>query len=108
MDLYVYYRAASADAAAVQAAVAVLQQRLRERMSLAAFGLAGAAVPLRCGLKRRPLADDSASTTWMEIYLAVPRTFPASLDAALVESELPRLIDGHRHVEIFEEALPCA
>lgn len=114
MDLYIYYRAATADAAAVQAAVAELQQRLRARMALAAAGSAGLAKgvamasPLRCGLKRRPLADDAARTTWMEIYLAVPEPFPALLEAVLAESALPHLIDGNRHVEIFEEALPCA
>jgi hypothetical protein len=112
MDLYIYYHAAPADAAAVQAAVLQLQQQLRARLAAArtsASASASASAPaLRCGLKRRPPTVDHARDTWMEIYLAVADDFPSLLTDAVAGSPLASLIDGSRHVEIFVEALPCA
>ena len=95
MDLYVYYRARQADAPAIQAAVAILQQQLRQRCGM------------RCGLKQRPRVDGERDT-WMEIYLAVPADFEAALEAAVAESALRQYLDGDRHVEYFLECLPCA
>jgi hypothetical protein len=95
MDLYIYYQADAADAQRVQAAVASLQDAMRD------------ACNVRCGLKQRPQAVE-ARHTWMEVYLSIPTGFEARLDAALAGTDLPALIDGSRHVEYFLDRLPCA
>ncbi|MBC7416299.1 MAG: DUF4936 family protein [Herminiimonas sp.] len=95
MDLYVYYRAQPAEAAGVQAQVESMQGLLRDRWGV------------RCGLKQRPRVNQERDT-WMEIYLAVPADFKATLDAAVAASPLRLLIEGDRHVESFLECLPCA
>ena len=95
MDLYIYYRAATSAAPALQAQVALLQATLRDRHGIC------------CGLKQRPHAVDGRDT-WMEIYLAVPAGFEQTLETALAQTGLPLLIDGHRHIENFLDRLPCA
>ena len=95
MDLYVYYRARHADGQTVERQVGALQQQLRDQ-----YGV-------RCGLKQRPRLKEEL-ITWMEIYLAVPGNFQATLERAVAASPLPLLIDGERHVEYFLDCLPCA
>lgn len=97
MDLYVYYRVATAEAEILQAAVAEMQCFLRDTV----------AGGLHCGLKRRPQPVDGWHT-WMEIYLGVPDGFETLLATALAASRLPALTEGRRHVEYFLECLPCA
>lgn len=91
MDLYVYYKVPAAQAAALQPAVAALQQALAE-----AHGV-------QPQLKRRPGEQDGVQT-WMEIYPGVSEGFCAALDAAVTQAGLP----GPRHTEIFVDLAPCA
>ncbi len=51
-------------------------------------------------LKRRP-ETDAGLQTWMEIYLAVPDDFEATLDRAVSAAGLSALIEGSRHLERF-------
>lgn len=95
MDLYIYYRAAVADAQAVIAEACSLQRLLH-----AAHGVPG-------GLKRRPEPDDGRHT-WMEVYHAVPDNFAQDVDRMLDQTRLARLTDGKRHTEYFLDCLPCA
>lgn len=95
MDLYIYYRAAVADAPAVLAEAGTLQ-----RLLYAAQGV-------RCALKRRPEADNGRHT-WMEVYHAVPDDFTQQIDLMLTRTQLIALTDGARHAEYFLDCLPCA
>ncbi len=95
MDLYIYYRAAEADAPAVLAEAGNLQQQLR------------AACGVQCALKRRPVPVDGRHT-WMEVYHAVPDDFTQQVDRMLTQTTLLRLIDGARHTEYFLDCPPCA
>lgn len=94
LELFIYYRAAVADAAAVEHAAVAFQRTLRERHP-----------GLGARLLRRPQERDGLHT-WMEAYV-----LPAGRDVALradIEREaaaLSRWIVGGRHVEAF---LPCA
>jgi hypothetical protein len=58
-------------------------------------------------LKRRPEEKDGRHT-WMEVYLAVPDGFDAVLERAVAQADLPALIDGQRHTEIFLDCSLCA
>lgn len=96
-ELFIYFRAAVSDAAAVQQAVAAFQHSLRARHP-----------GLGARLLRRPEAGNGQHT-WMEIY-----TLPAqaSADTALIQADIEHAaavlsgwIVGERHVEVF---LPCA
>lgn len=115
IELYVYYRAATADAAAVLAAVGQAQQQLRAEHP-----------HLQARLLRRPQPTDGLHT-WMEVYRWQPVGVdpPAVADASgtppaapsidrlamlgpAIEERLskalgPRLV-GARHVEAFEPA----
>ena len=95
MDLYIYYRAHSEHAQAVQTQVAAMQSVMSEK-----YGIAGA-------LKRRPDEKDGQHT-WMEVYLAVPQDFEVSLTHAVAQTRLGSLIDGKRHTEYFLDIFPCA
>lgn len=95
MDLYIYYRAAVADAPAVLAEAGKLQQQVR------------AACGVQSALKRRPVAGDGRHT-WMEVYQAVPDDFMRQLEGLLNQTTLMRLIDGARHTEYFLDCPPCA
>jgi DNA-binding XRE family transcriptional regulator len=95
MDLYVYYRAASAQAEALRERVTAMQAELARRCGVAA------------ALKRRPEAKDGRHT-WMETYLNIPDGFDAILSQAVTQSELASLIDGERHTEYFLDITTCA
>lgn len=95
MDLYIYYRVRTEDAAALQVRVTAMQQHLA-----AECGIASA-------LKRRPEEKDGRQT-WMEVYQAVPDGFEATLDAAVAHDGLAKLIDGPRHIEHFMDIPACA
>lgn len=95
MDLYIYYRVRSENAALLQACASAMQQRLS-----AEFGVAGL-------LKRRPEEKDGRQT-WMEIYQAVPAGFEEALEQAVVRDGLAPLIDGPRHTEHFVDIPTCA
>lgn len=90
-DLFVYYRALSTDAAAVEQAVGRMQ---------AALGRPGS-------LHRRPELKDGMHT-WMEIYPAVPEGFDARLARAVDKAGLAGMIIGGRHHEVFLEVSSCA
>lgn len=99
-DLYVYYRVAQPDVAALLPRVAAMLTGL-QRMT----GVAGQ-------LKQRPLPEASEPTcpehTWMEVYLSAPAGFEAVLAAAVIEADLLPLIAGARHHELFTDLIPCA
>jgi len=95
IDLYVYYKVRSADAAALAPRIRALQAQLA-----GAHGVAPQ-------LKRRPGGD--ALQTWMEVYPAVDDAFPRALDdAAAAAAGLDGLIDGPRRAEVFMDLTPCA
>lgn len=93
-DLYVYYRVARRNRAALLPRVDALLAALAY-----ASGVAGQ-------LKYRPTGD-GGDQTWMEVYPAIPAGFDAVLAAAVVDAGLAGLIDGPRHSEIFMDLIPC-
>lgn len=95
MDLYIYYRVRSENAAALQVRASAMQHRLAAECGVA------------CGLKRRP-EEKEGRQTWMEVYEAVPDGFEATLDAAVARDGLADLIDGPRHTEHFMDIPACA
>lgn len=95
MDLYIYYRVAAGNTAALAPRVSGMQQRLSREF----------AVP--SALKRRPGEKDGCQT-WMEIYQAAPAGFEAALELAVMREGLADLIDGPRHTEIFVDVASCA
>ena len=92
MDLYVYYRVRSADAARLQPQVEAMQHALSHSHRVQA------------ALKRRP-EEKEGRQTWMETYLDVPEGFASVLAGAAASLSL---IDGERHVETFVDLAPCA
>ena len=98
-ELFVYYRVATADAAAAQAQVQALHAQLR-----------GIDPGLDARLLRRPDEADGQQT-WMETYALDAGEGPAGVGPELqaeIEARAGRLltlIDGPRHVEVF---VPCA
>lgn len=95
MDLYIYYRVAEAQAAALLPQVQAMQAALA--------GSHGVQV----ALKRRPDSKDGLQT-WMEVYGAVPPAFDRALAQAVVAAGLARHISGERHTEVFVDVSPCA
>lgn len=97
MDLYVYYKVADADAAALAPRVRALQAALA-----AAHGVA-------VQRKRRPGSKDGLQT-WMEVYPDVPASFEETLAQAVAQAGLGALIQGPRRAEVFVELeqTPCA
>lgn len=104
MDLYIYYRVARAQAAALQTKVNAMQAQLRSEHGI------------KAALKRRPRPDNGpdvadppqAPDTWMEVYLAAPDDFEQTVDRAFDAAGYGPLIDGTRHIEYFEDCTPCA
>lgn len=95
MELYVYYRVASADAPQLKRRVLEMQAKLTDQ-----YGVQAA-------LKRRP-QEEAGMHTWMEVYLSVPDGFESGLEQAVHGANLPALIHGHRHVERFVDSASCA
>jgi hypothetical protein len=94
-ELYVYYRAKIENAALLQARTNYMQAQLARTLGTSAF------------LKRRPVEKEGFHT-WMEVYPAIPEGFAERLQSAVQEAGLPELIDGERHIEIFEDRSACA
>lgn len=94
MDLYIYYRVAEAQAAALLPQVQAMQ---------AALGAQG----VQCALKRRPDSKDGLQT-WMEVYGGCAPAFETELAQAVVAADLAQYIDGARHTEVFVDIAPCA
>lgn len=92
IDLYVYYKVRSEDAARLEPLVRGLQARL---------------APAGCQLKRRPGTADGLQT-WMEVYPQVSEAFAAELEAAAAEAGFGALCAGPRRAEVFVELTPCA
>lgn len=95
MELYVYYRAASADARQLASRVLAMQAQLKNL-----YGVQAA-------LKRRP-NEEAGMHTWMEVYVAIPNGFETILQQAVQKADLPALIHGPRHVERFMDSASCA
>ncbi len=93
--LYIYFKAAEADASTVQARVTSMQARLRQEHGLAAH------------LQRRPQVQDGLHT-WMEVYAGFSTDFEAILQNAVADAELLPCIQGGRHAELFMDIAPCA
>lgn len=94
-ELYVYYRVRSENALLLQARANAMQALLARTQGIAGF------------LKRRPDVKDGFHT-WMEVYPAVPDGFAERLQSAVQEVGLPELIEGGRHLELFEDRSTCA
>lgn len=95
MDLYIYYRVKEADALHLQQQAAAMQDTLAVQIGVAA------------ALKRRP-APEQGLYTFMEVYPAVPADFEGALERAVAQAGLSGLIQGARHIEIFQDATSCA
>jgi hypothetical protein len=94
IDLYVYYKVRTEDAAALLPQVTAMQAGLS-----AAHGVSGR-------LKRR--AETCAGLqTWMEVYPDVTSEFEAILGRAAQDAGLAALA-GARHTEVFMDMLTCA
>ena len=92
-SLFIYYRIASADAAAARRAVEAMQYTLRERHA-----------GLQAALWRRPQEKDGMQT-WMETYTrpdGVDESIEADIAAAALA--LQTWVQGPRHAEVF---VPC-
>ena len=92
IDLYVYYKVRTEDAARLESLVRSLQ----------------ASVPSSAAqLKRRPGSRDGLQT-WMEVYPGVTEAFAAELEAAAAAMGFDALIAGPRRAEVFVELTACA
>jgi len=89
IDLYVYYKVRTSEAASLAPRVRAMQA-----------GLGGPAVKPQ--LKCRPDARDGLHT-WMEVYPSVPDGFPAIVDQAAREAGLDTVIEGPRRSEVFTD-----
>lgn len=94
MELYVYYRAADADAPRIKKRVLAMQAKLIDQHGVQA------------ALKRRP-QEEAGMHTWMEIYTSVPDGFTSALEQAVHDANLPALIHGSRHIERFVDSASC-
>ena len=95
-ELYVYFRASTADAGAVRSAVTAMQTQLRHDVP----GLR-ARLLLRAG---EASAEPAALQTWMETY-AAGSDGVCELLAQTIEqraAEWASLCHGPRHVEVFD------
>jgi hypothetical protein len=90
-EIYVYYRVAAADAAAVADQVRAMQA-----------GLCARHPGLQARLLRRPVAATDPQT-WMEVY-AMPGGVSEALQGEIesAAAALLRSIQGPRHCEVFE------
>ena len=98
-ELFVYYRAHVAEAAAVQTAAEAMQANLRTRYPA-----------LITRLLRRPEPRDGCHT-WMETYATDPARAAEGIDASLqaaidsAAAALQPMLAGPRHTEVF---IACA
>jgi len=95
VDLYVYYKVRTLDAARLAPLVRALQAQLAAQQ-----GVTGQ-------LKRRPEEKDGLQT-WMEIYPAVADGFADVVARAFDDAAFASLTAGPRRVEIFTDLPPCA
>jgi hypothetical protein len=95
IDLYVYYKVRSVDAARLAPLVRAMQVQLATDEGV------------RGQLKRRPEEKDGLQT-WMEIYPDVADGVAGLLATAAAGAGFDGLIDGPRRVEIFTDLPPCA
>ncbi|MDY0975697.1 DUF4936 family protein [Massilia sp. CFBP9012] len=95
VDLYVYYKVRSIDAARLAPLVHAMGRHLAQD--------AGVQVQL----KRRP-EDKDGLQTWMEVYPGVTDAFDAVLRRAVVDAGIEALLAGPRRLEIFTDLPPCA
>lgn len=95
MDLYIYYRVAEAQAAALLPRVEAMQAALASSHGV------------QVALKRRPDSKDGLQT-WMEVYGAVPSGFDRALADSVAAAGLGSHISGERHTEVFVDVRPCA
>lgn len=97
VDLYVYYKVRSEDAARLAPLVQALQGRLARDHGVGVQ------------LKRRPEPRDGLQT-WMEVYPGVAAGFETILADAVDSTgvDLARLLAGPRHTEVFTDVPPCA
>ena len=98
VDLFIYFRAPAAQAAAVRSAVEAMQARLRADV-----------VGLETHLfKRADGSNTAAELTWMETYTCEVDAGPVEAAASLVSridmlaASWRHLLSGERHVEVFE------
>lgn len=95
VDLYVYYKVRSEDAARLAPLVHAMARRLEQDAGVSAQ------------LKRRP-EDKDGLQTWMEVYPGVTNAFDAVLAQAVLDAGIDALLAGPRRLEIFTDLLPCA
>lgn len=88
MDYYIYYRVSEAQAQSLRGKLLPMQAALRQQCRIST------------ALRRRPDSRDGYQT-WMEVYLAVPDGFDATLAEAVAAAEIAPQIDGERHIERF-------
>ncbi|MGV3742985.1 MAG: DUF4936 family protein [Burkholderiaceae bacterium] len=94
-ELYVYYRVKSENASLLQSRANAMQAQLARTQGISGF------------LKRRPEMKDGCHT-WMEVYPSAPAGFTEHLQSAVHDAGLPELIEGERHLELFEDRSTCA
>ena len=90
-SLYVYYETDASQLHRVPEIVGAIQQTVHHPASLS-----------------RRIESSTTRLTWMEIYPAIADDFTERLESAVRLSALPALIQGVRHLEIFEEIALCA
>ena len=95
IDLYVYYKVRSVDAARLAPLVRAMQEGLATQEGV------------RGQLKRRPEEKDGLQT-WMEIYPDVADEFADLLARAALKAGFEGLIEGPPRVKIFTDLPPCA
>jgi len=94
MDLYIYYRVSTDNAASLQQQLRAMQSALSTQWHVEA------------DIKRRPELQDQLQT-WMEIYRQVPEGFLPALHRAVTLAGIEALIDGPRHLETFVDLDAC-
>ncbi len=95
VELYIYYRVRDEHATVLAVRVRAMQALLRSTQ-----GVAGR-------LLRRPDTREGLQT-WMEVYPAAASGFDAALARALTDADVPALIEGERHIEVFTDISTCA
>ena len=90
-SLYVYFR------------VPARHVDLAQTAALRAASLIEAAGATRPRLMRRPEPDREGRQTWMEVYEPWNPAWQTIMDEAVHASGLASLIEGERHLELFED-----
>jgi len=93
IDLYVYYKVRTLDAAALAPRVRAMQAALAVSQRVS--------VQLKC----RPETRDGLQT-WMEVYPGVPEAFAGLLEGAAAAAGLDALVQGPRRAEVFVDLMP--